>query len=535
MQASPSPPNWLYSGLLFLAALVSLVLLMVAWQRRKRVPCAGLMSLYSLTNLIWSFAYALHWTPMPRPNEFFWVDMTYLGVVFVGVAFLAFALCYTGLHGYVTKRNFFIFSIIPLLTLFFLATDPWLHIFFGDKRPSASSVIFDGGVGFWLFIIYSYSLIALSFLVILQAILRFPQKYKEQTSMILLGVFIPVMINALTFLGYSPLPELDLTPITFVLTGVFFSIAIFRYNFLDLMPISRDVVFETHRDAIFVLDLKHRVVDANEYARDVFRHQTGDSLIGSSLSSLRGYLPALPYLGLNDRDEHFELALEDDVTLEMVVSPLPDKNGEVAGFIATMRDISAQKRAEKVILKANDELKLRLQKIQALQSQLREEAIRDHLTGLYNRRYLHEVLRQYLEPARKCSRIISFALLDIDHFKQVNDTYGHDVGDEVLVNFSRFLLDNTRSDDTVCRFGGEEFMVVFANTDKTQALGFAERWLSALRGCQLSQTVQNVQISFSCGIVSFPDDGENMDSLFKKADDYLYEAKKAGRNRVIAA
>lgn len=148
---------------------------------------------------------------------------------------------------------------------------------------------------------------------------------------------------------------------------------------------------------------------------------------------------------------------------------------------------------------------------------------------------MHEILLRYLEPARRRARIISFALLDIDHFKEINDTYGHDIGDEVLVAFSQFLLENTRYEDTVCRFGGEEFMIVFLNTTKEDAVQRVEQWQNKIEDLQLSRTAAEVRITFSAGVVSFPDDGEDMDTLFKKADDYLYGAKNAGRNRVITA
>jgi diguanylate cyclase (GGDEF)-like protein len=529
--------NWLYSFLLLLASFASSLVMALAWRRRDRVPCARLMAIYSLTNVIWSFMYALHWSPMPRPGEFFWVDMTYIGAAFVNVTFLAFALCYAGWRDYLTKRNFILLSIIPTLTLFFLATDPWLEIFFAGKRVSGTSVIFDGGIGFWVFVIYSYALTVLSFLIILQTVFRFPKKYQGQVRMIFMGIFIPVLINALTFLGFTPFKELDLTPITFSLTGIFFSIAIFRFEFLDLMPVSRDVVFETHRDAILVLDTKYRIVDSNTFAMDLFAGSASQDLIGRSFSDLKEEFPALPSIEPNADDKRFEFSFPTygDATFEMLVSLLSKRTGEVGGYIVTFHDISTQKDSESVILRANEMLKMRLEKIQALQNQLREEAIRDHLTGLYNRRYLHEVLRQYLEPARRRFRIISFALLDIDHFKEVNDTYGHDIGDEVLVGFSDFLLENTRSDDTVCRFGGEEFLIVFPDTLKAEVISRIEIWLKMLAVRQLSPTVADVKISFSCGIVSFPEDGDNMDALFKKADDHLYEAKNAGRNRVIAA
>ena len=180
MQAPPLNPSWLYSALLLVASLVSLIITTIAWRRRKSVPCARLIGYFSLTNLIWSFTYALHWSTMPRPNEFFWVDMTYIGAVFGAVTFLGFALCYVGWHDYLTKRNFILLSFIPIITLFFLFTDPWLGIFFAGKRLSGSSIIFDGGIGFWVFVVYSYSLTFFAILIILQTIFRFPKNIRDK-------------------------------------------------------------------------------------------------------------------------------------------------------------------------------------------------------------------------------------------------------------------------------------------------------------------------------------------------------------------
>ena len=201
------PPNRLYSTLLFLATFASLLVSLVSFLRCKKVPCAKFMALYGLTNVIWSFTYALHWTSIFRPNEFFWVDMTYFGVAFVAITFLAFALCYAGWHQYLTKKNFIFLSIIPIFTLFCLITDSSLGLFFAGKRVSGSSVIFDGGIGFWVFTAYSYTLVFLSALIVLQAIFRFPKKYQGQASTVFFGVFSPVFINGLSFFDIFPLPD----------------------------------------------------------------------------------------------------------------------------------------------------------------------------------------------------------------------------------------------------------------------------------------------------------------------------------------
>lgn len=255
---------------------------------------------------------------------------------------------------------------------------------------------------------------------------------------------------------------LDLTPVAFSLTGLFFAIAIFRYDFLDLMPISRDLIFESHQDAIFTLDVKKRIIDANQRSKEIFESED-ISPVGRRFEEIKAYFPEAPNPVFGLKEERFDFSLSGLYPrfFEMIVSPMKKKTGALGGHILTIRNITVQKESELQLLTANQQLKAQLAEIEELQEKLREEAIRDHLTGLYNRRYLHEILSHALPRAKRENSTISFALLDIDHFKQVNDNYGHAIGDEALVSLSNFLMENARKEDALCRFGGEEFLVVF--------------------------------------------------------------------------
>jgi len=170
--------------------------------------------------------------------------------------------------------------------------------------------------------------------------------------------------------------------------------------------------------------------------------------------------------------------------------------------------------------------------------EIRILSITDPLTGTYNRGYLTERLPQEIKRAKRYSRALSIIICDIDHFKKVNDTYGHLVGDEVLKDFARCIRHSIRHDvDWMARYGGEEFLIVLPETEVNGATAMAER----LRG-ELSRRVTEAQdkqisITASFGVAGFspntPDEMISPEALIRKADKYLYQAKRDGRNRAM--
>jgi diguanylate cyclase (GGDEF)-like protein/PAS domain S-box-containing protein len=173
------------------------------------------------------------------------------------------------------------------------------------------------------------------------------------------------------------------------------------------------------------------------------------------------------------------------------------------------------------------------EEIQLLQAELREQAIRDHLTGLYNRRYLNETLGRELARASREGYPISFVMIDIDRFKDVNDMLGHSAGDAVLQGFATQLMSQTRVSDIVCRYGGEEFLAVLPNITSETAFQIAERWRKSFRIPEALVENRKIMATISCGISSFPMNGNTDAELITNADKALYHAKATGRNRVV--
>ena len=200
--------------------------------------------------------------------------------------------------------------------------------------------------------------------------------------------------------------------------------------------------------------------------------------------------------------------------------------------IWTMSDITEHQAMLDVMRHSNDHLLERLSEINDLQEQLREQAIRDVLTGLFNRRYLDEVLERELSRAMREGHPLTVMMLDLDHFKKLNDTYGHQAGDEVLKVLGNMLRHNARTEDIPCRYGGEEFLLVLPNMSMADARVRAEQWREKFESMQIVFGQFSLTGTLSIGIATFPGHGRTRDELIEAADKALYIAKHNGRNRV---
>ena len=165
-----------------------------------------------------------------------------------------------------------------------------------------------------------------------------------------------------------------------------------------------------------------------------------------------------------------------------------------------------------------------------------EMAITDQLTGLHNRRYMSRHLDTLLGNAKKNGRPLAFVIMDIDFFKQVNDTHGHDIGDEVLKEFAARINANVRGIDLACRYGGEEFVVAMPDTDLAFACNIAERLRQSIETTpvKISRAPGALNITISIGIAKAEGENDTAEALLHRADQALYRAKRTGRNKVVA-
>lgn len=219
---------------------------------------------------------------------------------------------------------------------------------------------------------------------------------------------------------------------------------------------------------------------------------------------------------------------------EQTITPVRDAQAAVSHYIAIKLDVSERVRAERELEAARDELAQRVAEIERLHVQLREQAIRCPLTQLYNRRWFDETLPRELARAIASSEALCLAIVDLDHFKELNDSHGHAMGDRALVEFGRLLLAEAGPGDIACRYGGEEFALVMIGATMAEGV----RRLDALRGrcaeLPLSAATGPITLRFSAGVAECQA-REPAIELFARADAALYAAKRAGRDRVMPA
>ena len=201
-----------------------------------------------------------------------------------------------------------------------------------------------------------------------------------------------------------------------------------------------------------------------------------------------------------------------------------------------LRDVRWQLECrEQELLAANEALRGKLNEISTLKNELRDQADRDPLTGLYNRRYLENTLERELARCKRDGQALSLILIDIDHFKKVNDTYGHQAGDEVLVQLGRLLGDAVRAGDVACRYGGEEFLLLLPAMPLEAAQARAEDVRTAFDDLVVEFGDFRLQATLSMGVAVYPGHGTAADELVRSADRALYQAKLNGRDRVECA
>lgn len=351
---------------------------------------------------------------------------------------------------------------------------------------------------------------------------------------------------------YDPSPRRDLGWLYRGLAGgLLLTVIIFRYFWLSRMLRKSEERFrmlaDISTDVFFQHDMNQCVTYVSEGERKLLGYPP-EEIIGKSIKEI---LTPASYQHIIEKSARLmelerhgkpmgtatyevEQHRKDGGTLwlEMSSTPLRNAQGRIVGFFGIARDMSERKRQETALREANAQLEERISQIQSLQAELHEQAMRDPLTGLYNRRYLDETLERELARARRESYPLCLLLIDLDHFKKVNDTYGHQAGDEVLKMFSALLRDSARAEDIPCRYGGEEFLLLLPKMPLEIANQRAEQLRREFATRIIDVGEHHIRETISVGIAAYPDHGTLPDDLTQNADKALYSAKQGGRNRV---
>lgn len=521
---------------LFISALMTLTASVIAWRRSAPGSFTLGWLLFSMT--IWSGSYATHWTNISFEAKLAWFNFMYIGLLTLPVLFLMFALRLTHNDRWLTRRNVIVLLIQPAISLLLLWTNDLHHLYYASIQAveKYQIIMLDLVRGPWYFVnvLYSYLVILPGLVLVFTAALRLGPLFRNQYRLILIGAVIPwagSIYNELNFIMFN---DLDLTPVTFGLSGILFAFAVLRARFMDLIPVARSRLIENMSDGVLVLDAHNRIVDINPAMEKMLGEKSSSSYLGKNASELMGVWADTtdPLLAASESRTEIRIPNNPSRYLDLRITPLFDAYQHLNGRLLAFRDVTDRKEVEKKLRNANSRLQTQLIEIGVLQSQLREQAIRDPLTDLFNRRYLEETLDRELARAGRENYSVCVMMIDIDHFKQVNDTYGHEAGDAVLKSMAEVLAQQSRRGDFACRFGGEEFVIVMPNIKMDIAYKRAETLRATLNALHVPYGRYTLTATFSIGLASYPVHGESRVSLLRAVDRAMYAAKEAGRDHI---
>lgn len=296
-------------------------------------------------------------------------------------------------------------------------------------------------------------------------------------------------------------------------------------------------LFEQSHDAVYIHDFQGNHIEVNQRAADMLGY-TREELTRMSAGDISAQKDQtgniLERLLKGENIPLYERVLlkkdGEQVTVEINAELVCDDDGTPIHIQSVARDISERKKNEVILRETNQQLRTQLVEINTLQAQLREQATRDSLTGLFNRRYLEDALTREFQRAERDKSDVCLIMLDIDGFKAFNDTYGHDAGDVLLKKLGETLSSEVRSSDISCRYGGEEFLIVMPGT--TLEIGYerAEHLRNAFLSLDIEHLGVKLEATLSIGVATYPHYGDTWEKVLHAADQAMYAAKVAGRN-----
>ena len=537
--------GWSLSSPVLLTLLVCFGVVMLAhWVTRQRdFPGRDSFILLHLASLWWMGAAALEMSFLGADCKMFWASMAWPGIVSTPTFWAVFLWQYVNsMRAPLPRKGILGLGVVPLLVWGLALSNPWHGLFYGaGSAPIDDSlgapVRYEHGPLFYAAAVYVYLFMAFCMGVVTRAAALSQGLHRRHYLAFVLVTAVPWVANV-GYVGFGwTLFGFDPTPFSFAFTLVAFSWLIVGVRLFDLLPVARHLLLEALLDPVLVVDPSRRVIEANPAALKLAGLQQGWQgrelkqwpVFGADLQAL-----LLEHAGEHDRPLTLTSAARYYEVRLRAIERATRHGPALLGHMIYVRDVTQRHLSELKLAEALALSEERLRTISSLHEQLREQALCDPLTGLYNRRYLDEFFERELARVQRENLPLAVALIDLDHFKRLNDECGHLVGDDVLKAVAQHLLDNLRSTDAVFRIGGEEFLLILPGADPDEASARLQSICSQLAARELATRGGDQRVTLSAGLAYWPQQGQALDELLHAADAALYQAKRTGRNRVCS-
>lgn len=455
---------------------------------------------------IWCLCYALSFSSVVLQDKIFWTSLKYIGSGLAPVLWFALALQLTSRAHWLGRTLRLLLGSWVVALWLVVATNQY-HMAFWQQFFLESGVIEARTVHgplFALYVVPTYLMIIASVLCYLDFYRRTPDRYQPRAILMVVAALVPLVADGLQQAGYKLLPQVDQVPLSLVLASMLFGFVVLRYRALEILPIARELVIQNIAAAVIVLNKSRQILELNPFAYGLSKV---DAPYDVDLDT------AFPeFAGI---EIHHGLELELEVPLATGTRWLFFRASEVSesssrGMVLVGLDITDRKHAER---------------------ELERRATTDPLTNVYNRRAFFEQAEAEFTRAKRAGENLAVLMIDIDHFKSINDSKGHQAGDEVLKVLAQRTRASLREVDLVARYGGEEFICLLAG-DANGVLQSAERLRSAFCGVPIVTNAGDIEITISIGVAFVESLDLPLAETIEKADAALYQSKTGGRNQV---
>jgi two-component system, cell cycle response regulator len=517
---------------------------------------------FHLAMMMWPFGqFSLSMTSEPR-YHWIYVAISFLGISFLAYAWLLFSIMLTRGRFKVSVKRAVLLSVPTAVAAVVLVMNPLNRDFVG--RPGELFDYRSYGEVFWCYFAICLFYVIVGAVIMLRALSQpAAYTYRKQVILFLVGQSVLIGFIVLDSIVNSTdwLPMLGslhgLTSIGIVSSDICFVIAIRKLSMFRVISLALREVVDSMDTGFVILDDRNVILDHNSAGKRLCHTPIGrpfpiEAMMQNAIEPQFGRVFLDSFYKEKGKSLHTEIMIREQKSpmhLSIRISPLYNDQRVFVGRTVTFQDVTKWRKLVHELNDRNEDLELRNKELTLMQEELyvanqklEQLATTDPLTGCYNRRYLFQMLEHDLAMEHRYRVPFSIILFDVDHFKQINDTFGHHRGDEVLKHTTSIIRARLRDTDIFARYGGEEFIIHLPHTVKNDALKLAEELRELVESQVVGTDRGDIRITISIGVISseeFPCDEDNtkqwLFELLREADKALYTAKHNGRNRIVSA
>lgn len=505
---------------LYLFGAVLLTTYFAAYASSKgRSVLVMVFSILCLSIAVYLFGYLMEINSDDLPRMKFWNQVQYLALPFYPALWVLLAFVHSKVVSRIKISVLLLLFSIPAITFLMRLTNDIHQLYYRSMtlRLAYPFPVLLLGKGPWYFVNAAFLLVCFCFSVYFYfaKCLKLPIERRRTFMLLSAGAILPLSGYLFILLDFKGL-GLDYAAFMLPLSLIFIQQALFRYDLLEVKTLAREKVFENSADAMILVDDSRSLTDFNISARLLFPELASvfpGTMLDRAFAERPEFLGLLEGAGSGKESEKVYRA-GDGRLFQVTDVGIFNKYGNQAGRLIRLTDCTEARRIHERLL---------------------ERATTDALTGLFNRGAFAATFQDEFARSRLMETDLSLVMIDIDHFKTVNDTYGHAGGDEALRLLGKELRARFRVSDVPARIGGEEFAVLLPATPAEAAFAVAEKFRTCIAEQEILFEGRLIRLTLSLGVASAPHSFSDHEAMMKAADRALYASKSGGRNRTTAA